>query len=70
MQQKMCSLRLVVLTLVLITTVNARVSNAKDASYLKVLERIINSRHHKHLHNNLILRDILENPSVKRKYDV
>ena len=63
MQQKICSLPLVVLILVLITTVTARVSSAKDASYLKVLERIINSGHHKHMHNNLILRDILENPS-------
>lgn len=70
MQHKIYLLRLVVLIVVFITIVTARGSNAKDASYLKVMERIINTRHHKHMQNDLIIRDILENQNVKRKYNL
>lgn len=51
----------------LMINVTSPVSNAKGASRLKALERLISSEDEDNMRNYLILRDYLEDRAAKRK---
>ena len=61
---------LTVIILALIINVIARLSNAKGASHLKAMERLVSGGDEKDMRSYLILLGFLEDYAVKRKYSI